>query len=239
MGGVFTDDMIDAYIGSNVSRGMACRASGRIRHVLLGMRRSGGSPATGSEGGRTLRSGPFFLARALSATRAAGGGSHAFSWSRFDPPDPRLRSSDRPVTTPPVHRAPAPPSDLRALRLSVRTSDFQSEKTGSPPVGSAMIYQHFFLFLAPSRLFCTFRHFRLRFVRFTHSTLRRRGRALAIRPLHVSRAACEVPCPDRVLRLARRFCIAKFCHATVSARVECYMGAEFCLFARLADFACA
>ena len=43
----------------------------------------------------------------------------------------RLRSS--------LYRARRPPrSAMRSLRLSVRTSDFQSEKTGSTPVGSAI-----------------------------------------------------------------------------------------------------
>src|SRR5215813_7455272 len=49
--------------------------------------------------------------------------------------------------------AAAPAVSRGSLRLSVRTSDFQSEKTGSTPVGSAMIILHNFSYHCSFRLF--------------------------------------------------------------------------------------
>ena len=62
-GGVFTNDMIDAYIALKIRGGAALphdHASGRVRHVLLGLTR-------GAVAGRGAARPPLFISRRRSA----------------------------------------------------------------------------------------------------------------------------------------------------------------------------
>src|SRR6185436_20103705 len=86
-----------------------------------------------------------------------------------------------------------PAARARSLRLSVRTSDFQSEKTGSTPVGSAMIllgFLHHLSLIPKARLSAIPKNTLLAFYsprlgRHISAALPRCREPLAFRPLDV------------------------------------------------------